>query len=176
MSPKQAKSDWRSTGTQNLVQYVPSGTFFARFKIGSKPFRKSLKTKNLTTAKLRLRDRLHEYRTKAEAGRALRNGKMTFGQALQIYLETVDANVSLKPKSKAYRHLLAKFILGTWPELKNVDVRQLSERDCQKWLSKFQQRYAPSVVNNSIGTMRGVFQEAVNAGARFENPAADRKS
>jgi len=175
MSPEQAKSDWRPTGTQNLVRYVPSGTFFARFKIGIKPFRKSLKTQNLTTAKLRLREVLHKHRIKAEAGRALRNGKMTFGQALQIYLDTVDANVSLKPKSKAYRHLLAKFILGTWPELKNADIRQITERDCQNWLSKFQQRYAPSVVNNSIGTMRGVFQEAVNAGARFENPAVNLK-
>src|SRR5439155_18929995 len=131
MSPKQGKSDWQSTGTQNLIRYVPSGTFFARFKIGSKPFRKSLKTQNLTTAKLRLRDVLHAYRSKAEAGRALRNGKMTFFQALQIYLESVDTNVSLKPKSKEYRHLLAKFILGTWPELKHADIRQVAERDCQ---------------------------------------------
>src|SRR5438874_1034065 len=115
MSPKQAKSDWRSTGTQNLIQYVPSGTFFARFKIGSKPFRKSLKTQNLTTAKLRLRDVLHAYRSKAEAGRALRNGKMTFFQALQIYLESVGANVSLKPSSKHYRKLLSGFIVKTWP-------------------------------------------------------------
>src|SRR6266480_1991477 len=119
MSPKQAKSDWESTGTQNLIRYRPSGTYFARFKIGRKPFRKSLKTQNLTTAKLRLPDLLRQYRSKVEAGRALRNGKMTFSEALQTYLDSVDANVSLKPKSKAYRHLLSKFILRTWPELKN---------------------------------------------------------
>lgn len=175
MSPKQAKREWRATGTQNLVRYIPSGTFFARFKIGRKPFRKSLKTQNLATAKLRLPDLLRQHRSKAEAGRALRNGKMTFSQALQIYLDSVDTNVSLKPKSKAYRHLLSKFILRTWPELRNADVRAITERNCQNWLSRFQQMYAPTVVNNSIGTLRAVFQGAVEAGARFENPAANLK-
>src|SRR5437762_6624458 len=110
MSPEEAKPDWESTGTQNLVRYRPSGTYFARFKIGRKPFRKSLKTQNLTTAKLRLPDLLRQHRSKVEAGRALRNGKMTFSQALQIYLESVDASMSLKPRSKAYRHLLSTFI------------------------------------------------------------------
>jgi integrase len=175
LSPKESKPDWESTGTQNLIRYRPSGTYFARFKIGRKPFRKSLKTQNLTTAKLRLRDVLHYHRAKVEAGRALKNGKMTFSQAMQIYLESVDANASLKPSTKHYRHLLSKFILRTWPDLKHADVRKITERDCQKWISKFQQKYAPTVVNNSIGTLKAVFQEAVNAGARFENPALNLK-
>lgn len=37
----------------------------------------------------------------------------------------------------------------------------------------FQKLYAPSVVNNAIGTLRAVFAEAVNSGARFGNPAAN---
>jgi integrase len=175
MSPKESKSDWESTGTQNLTRYQPSGTYFARFKIGRKPFRKSLKTQNLTTARLRLHDVLHHHRAKVEAGRALKNGKMTFVQAMQIYLESVDANASLKPSTKHYRHLLSKFILRTWPELRRADVRKITERDCQRWVSKFQQQYAPTVVNNSIGTLKAIIQGAVDAGARFENPASNLK-
>jgi len=171
MSPKESKSDWESTGTQNLIRYRPSGTYFARFKIARKPFRKSLKTQNLTTAKLRLPDLLRQYRSKIEAGRVLRNGKMTFIQAMQVYLESVEANVSLKPSTKHYRHFLSKLILRTWPELKNADVRKITERDCQRWSLTFQQQYAPTVVNNSFGTLRAIFRTAVDAGARFENPA-----
>ncbi len=52
-------------------------------------------------------------------------------------------------------------------------MRKVSERDCQEWLVRFQKQYAPSVVNNAIGTLRGVFAEAVNNGARFGNPAAN---
>ena len=48
----------------------------------------------------------------------------------------------------------------------------MSERDCENWLIRFQQQYAPTVVNNSIGTLRGVFDEAISTGARFNNPAA----
>jgi len=176
MSPKQVKSDWESSGTQNLIRYRPSGTYFARFKIGRKPIRISLKTQVRTTAKLRLPDVIQQHRARFEAGRALQGGKLTFLQALKIYLEGIDGNVSLKPKSKAYRHLISKFILKTWPGvLKDADIRKPNERDCQRWLFQFQKLYAPSVINNSIGTLRGIFDVAVNAGARFDNPALNLK-
>src|SRR5437016_2581465 len=117
MSPNQVKTDWESTGTQNLIRYWPSGTYFARFKIGRKPFRKSLKTKSLTTAKLRLNDMVRQYHAKFELGSALQSGKMSFGQAMTAYLEGVESNVSLKPASKLYRKMLSSFIVKTWPEL-----------------------------------------------------------
>src|SRR5437870_10375508 len=99
MSPNQVKTGWESSGTQNLIRYRPSRTYFARFKIGRKPFRKSLKTQSLTTAKLRLGDMLRQHRAKIEAGSALQNGKMTFAQAMRHNLEAVHSNVSLKPAS-----------------------------------------------------------------------------
>jgi integrase len=175
MSPNQVKTDWESTGTQNLIRYRPSRTYFARFKIGRKPFRKSLKTQSLTTAKLRLGDMLRQHRAKFEAGSALQNGKMSFGQAMHAYLDRVESDVSLKPATKRYRQMLSNFIVKTWPELKHTDVRKINERDCQRWLFQFQRRYAPTVVNNSIGTLRAIFEIAVNSGARFENPAASLK-
>jgi integrase len=171
----QVKTDWQSTSTQNLIRYRPSGTYFARFKIGRKPFRKSLKTQSLTTAKLRLSDMLRQHRAKFVAGSALQSGRMTFAQAMGIYLERVESDVSLKPASKRYRRMLSKFIVKTWPELKQMDIRKINERDCQRWLHQFQRTYAASVVNNSIGTLRAIFDIAVNAGARFENPAANLK-
>lgn len=175
MSLQASKSDWESTGTQNLIRYRPSGTFFARFKIGRKLIRKSLGTQTLTTAKLRLRDVVHEHRAKAEAGKALKNGKMSFGQAMEVYLDGIEANVSLKPKSKYYRKLLCGFIVKSWPGIKELDSRKISERDCQKWAATYQKQYASTVVNNSIGTLRAIFQETVDAGARFENPADSLK-
>jgi integrase len=175
MSPKQRKPDWVSTGTQNLIRYRPSGTYFARFKIGRKPFRKTLRTQNLTTAKLRLPDILKDYRSKHEAGRALRDGKMTFDQALRVYLDSVESDVSLKPASKRYRRLMTQLISKTWPELGNSDVRKVNEHDCKRWAFQFKQLYAPSVINNAIGTVRAIFQIAVECGARFENPAEDLK-
>src|SRR6202035_4874272 len=37
---------------------------------------------------------------------------------------------------------------------------------------RYQRQYSPTVVNNSIGTLRAVFDEAISTGARFNNPAA----
>src|SRR5205823_1684744 len=50
--------------------------------------------------------------------------------------------------------------------------QESEERDCENWFARYQQRYAPTVVNNSIGTLRAVFDEAISTGARFNNPAA----
>ena len=38
---------------------------------------------------------------------------------------------------------------------------------------KYQQQYAPTVVNNSIGTLRAIFDEAISTGARFNYPAGE---
>lgn len=97
---------------------------------------------------------------------------MTVGDAVEVYRGKVRANASLKPRSKDYREMTLDFIQRSWPSLFETDVRKVSERDCENWLTRFQQQYAPTVVNNSIGTLRAVFDEAISTGARFNNPAA----
>ena len=98
---------------------------------------------------------------------------MTVGDASEVYLRKVRASVSLKPRSKDYREMIMDFIRRSWPALMETDVRKISERDCENWLIALPAAYAPTVVNNSIGTLRAVFDEAISTGARFNNPAAD---
>ena len=168
-----AKSHWQTTAVQNLVRYRPAGTYFARFKVCGKPVWKNLNTTVFSVAKQRLPDTIREHRARFESATAIAIGKMTVGNAAQIYVEKVRASVLLKPRSKDYRELIIGFIQRSWPELFDIDVRKVSERDCQEWLARYQRRYAPSVVNNSIGTLRAVFEQGVASGARFSNPAAN---
>jgi integrase len=163
---------WESTSIQNLFRYCPSGTYFARFKVGGRPIRQSLETTVFSVAKQRLPDKIREYRSRHESSKAVAGGKMIVGDAVEVYLQNVRANASLKPRSKDYREKTVDFIHRSWPSLFETDVRKVSERDCENWLMRFQQQYAPSVVNNSIGTLRAVFDEAISTGARFNNPAA----
>lgn len=163
---------WERTAVQNLFRYRPSGTYFARFKVGGKPIRQSLDTTVFSVAKQRLPDKVREYRSRHESIKSFANGKMTVGDAAEVYLRKILANVSLKPRSKNYYADMLDFINRSWPALKETDVRKVSERDCENWLGGFQQQYAASVVNNAIGTLRAVFQEAISTGARFNNPAA----
>jgi integrase len=167
------ESVWESTTIQNLFRYRPSGTYFARFKVGGRPIRQSLETTVFSVAKQRLPDKIREYRSRHESAKAFAGGKMIVGDAVQVYLQKVRANVSLKPRSKEYREKTVDFIHRSWPSLFETDVRKVSEHDCQEWLTRFQRQYAPSVVNNGIGTLRAVFEEAVAYGARFSNPAAN---
>jgi integrase len=167
------KPIWETTAVQNLIRYRPAGTYFARFKVNGKSILKSLETTVFSVAKQRLPETIRERRAKLESATAVAIGKMTVGDAVQTYLEKVHANVSLKPRSKDYRDGLIDFIERSWPALFGTDVRRVSERDCQDWLLRFQKQYAPSVVNNAIGTLRAVFAEAVNSGARFGNPATN---
>jgi integrase len=169
----EAKALWEATAVQNLMRYRPAGTYFARFRVNGKRVWKSLETNVFSVAKQRLPDTIREHRAKSESVAAVALGKMTVGDAAQVYLEKVRANVSLKPRSKEYRELMIGFIKRSWPTLFETDVRKVSERDCQAWLGRFQKLYAPSVVNNGIGTLRGVFAEAVDSGARFGNPATN---
>ena len=60
-------SPWEATSVQNLFRYRPSGTYFARFKVGGKPIRQSLETTVFSVAKQRLPDKMREHRTLASA-------------------------------------------------------------------------------------------------------------
>lgn len=166
------ESLWEGTTVQNLIRYRPSGTYFARFKVGGKLIRQTLDTAVFSVARQRLPDKMRDYRSHDESVKAFVNGKMTVGDAVEVYLGKVTASVSLKPRSKDYRAMMIDFIARSWPALLETDVRKVSERDCENWLVRYQQQYAPTVVNNSIGTLRAVFDEAIGTGARFNNPAA----
>ena len=124
--------------------------------------RQTLDTAVFSVARQRLPDKMRDYRSRHESVKeAFANGKMTVGYAVEVYLGKVRASVSLKPRSKDYRAMMIDFIGRSWPALFETDVRKVSDRDCENWLTRYQQQYAPSVVNNSIGTLRAVFDEAV---------------
>ncbi len=76
---------WENTSIQNLIRYRPSGTYFARFKVGGKLVRQSLETAVFSVAKQRLPDKVREYRSRHESVKAFAGGKMTVGDAVEVY-------------------------------------------------------------------------------------------
>ena len=78
---------WVATQRANLVRYVPSGTYFARLRVGGKLIQKPLRTDKLTVAKMRLRDFEKAEKEKTATLTGATKGKLTFAQALQIYRE-----------------------------------------------------------------------------------------
>ena len=66
------------------------------------------------------------------------------------------------------------FIVKSWPGILEQSSQDHRSR-MRDWFRRFQKRYAPSVVNNTLGTLRAIFAEAIERGARFNNPAAHLK-
>jgi integrase len=138
-------------------------------KVKGKLIRRSLKTKSITVGKLRLSDLEKQERQMAESASSLSEGKMTFGDALEIYRPRLHGDASLKPRTKAHREERIAVLLKTWPSLKTTDVRKITKRDCLQWGAG----YSSSAVNfnKTAQTLRLILDIPIEAGIRYDNPA-----
>lgn len=170
-SDPQLDSEWQKTSYANLVRFKSSGTYFSRIRIRGKLIRRTLKTKVLTTAKMRLGDLEKEERQRAESQTAVAGGKMTFGDALAVYRKRLQGDVSLKPRSKEYREERIAALLKSWPNLENTDVRKISKAVCLNWAADYQTKVSSTNFNNTVGSLKLVLDVAVDAGARYDNSA-----
>jgi len=156
---------WRSFPKgPNLVQYVSTGTYFGRVKIGRKLFRESLKTDVFTTARLRLGDFLKKKRK--QAARPIAG---TVGEALALYEADTAADHTLKDGSKLYRRNCVKALLRTWPDLDTRAPARITDADCRAWAGRFAEKFDAQFFNNTLGALRHIFERA--GITREDNPA-----
>ena len=148
-APQAANSDkdWLTTPYANLVRYVPSKMYFARFRVRGKLIRKSLKTDRISIAKLRLADLEKSEREAAEVREVASKGRMTFGDALAIFKAQTEASHLLKPSAKHYRMEVITAILKSWPGIGACDVRKITEGECKTWAAKFSSKYSATRYN-----------------------------
>ena len=106
MSQRAAQSHWDTTQVQNLFRYRPSQTYFARLKVGGKSIHHSLETTVFSVAQSHLPDALKKNHKIEAVRRRFGNGKITFGDAVQIYRDKLGVSPDLKPKSKYYYRLV----------------------------------------------------------------------
>ena len=168
--PPVSEKEWHKTQYSNLIRYVPSGSYFARLRVGGKLIRKSLKTDMLSVAKLRLADLQKDERESAETRQGASKGRMTFGDCAAIYRRQTETSNLLKPTSKRYRREVVESIFKTWPGIETHDVRRISANDCNLWAAQYSNQYSATRYNGALGVVRAIFNVAVTAGALFRNP------
>jgi integrase len=139
--------------------------------VKGKLIRRSLKTSQISVAKLRLGNVEKQARQRAEHQTAVADGAMAFADALAIYQQTLSGDGSLKPCGKDYREERIAVFLKSWPRLAKTDTRKISKGECLGWAADYGQKAAPSNFNNTVGTLRLVLDIAVKAGALYDNPA-----
>lgn len=164
------ESPWVKAPVSNLVRYKPSGVYFARAKIGGKLIRQSLKTNVLSIAKLRLRDLLGAEQQSNARQKHIESGKMTFDDALALYKQRVEKNVEIKPRTREYQDEIIVALNKSWADLYSLDIRKITEHDCQNWRSDFAAKYSATRVNGAVSLLRRVFKVAIEAGVRHDNP------
>lgn len=170
-SKSKQETKWQKTPVANLVRNAVSEIYYARVRMGGKLIWKTLKTDRLSVAKLRLGDFLKEENHRVEVIQAATRGKMIFTDAVTIYRRRLNDAQHLKPGAKIYREKTINALLKSWPDLGATDVRRISMSDCLRWASGFAKNYSPTVFNNTVGTLRQIFEIAIDSGARFGNPA-----
>lgn len=154
-----------------LLQYIPSGAYYARVRVSGKLIRRSLDTDVFSTAKLRLPDFLREQREACDPAVA-----PLFSDALKAYETELDANTAIKPQSRDYRRWCIRKIELSWPELWKLRLSDVSEEACREWAKKLHSEIASHYFNNTIATLRLVFDAGIrlhkrNGGRPLANPA-----
>ncbi len=154
---------WRSfPKVPNLLQYVNTGTYFARVKIKGKTIRQSLETDVFTTAKLKLPDKLKAFRKPQPI-------VGTFAEARQLYEADLENDYTLAEKSRLYRKGRIAALLRTWPELDESKLNKISGTTCKEWAKRFAEKFEEQNFNNTLGTLRMIL---ARGGLRHDdNPA-----
>lgn len=169
---QEPQNSWQKSPVPNLIRYVPSGIYFARVRIGGKLIRRSLDTVKLSVAQIRLADLVKVERSKRENLQTTQTGNLTFAQAEELFRRRLTANNQIKQSSKDYRLRTLDCLHRTWPDLAGKDLAKISRAECESWALRFREKgYSATVFNNTLGTLKAIFEIALESGARYSNPA-----
>ena len=141
------------SGTARNTEILANGRLLRRSrKTGGIPARLSIQCAGRQDRRAGQGDRRKPVRALPRAGR-----KRSINQA---------GNGSL---SKANR----RFDLKTWPELREIQPRSVTEADCTEWAAGLAKQYSPTRYNNAVDTLRQIFEVATKKGLIYRNPAKD---
>jgi hypothetical protein len=150
---KQTKTEddslWQKTQYANLVRYKPSNAYFARIRMGGKLIRRTLKTKVLSVAKLRLGDLEKKERQLAKHQVAVADGSITVDDALATYRQRLEGDASIKPRTREYHQQRITALFKSRPELKRTEVRSVTKTDCLNWAARFGNNSSATAFNHT---------------------------
>jgi integrase len=168
-----SKMVWQKTKKQFLLRDKISGRYYCRFFADGKQHWYSLKTTVFAVAEAKLSEKLKEFKKANKTSQTVEQGKATVKQLAQIYLASQKLRPDIKASTVHYRQQCITAILKTWPELATARPKDVSETDCQAWAKRLSEAYSPTRYNNTIDTLRGIFETGISRGLIYRNPAAE---
>jgi integrase len=162
---------WIPTSVQHLYRNSDSGRYYLRAYRDGKEVWKSLKTDVFTVAKLRLGKELTALGKAKKTAQTLAQGKGEIRDTIAEYERRLADNVKIKPSTHHYRKQLIAVILKTWPELPKLRLPAITDAQCHSWASKISKAYSPTRYNNTVDTLRQIFEVCIDFGLATHNPA-----
>jgi integrase len=151
---------WKSfPKVRHLLQYVSTGTYFARVKVNGKLKRESLETDIFSTAELKLADFV-----KREKGQKLPRFVHAFKDARLKFEEQLE-NSDLAPATKRYRKFCISALTESWPTLDATAAHKIKPADCEAWADRFKSKVDSQYFNNILGTLRAILKVAGRVGS-----------
>ena len=184
MSERKAVKTWNKTSVQNLVKHR-SGTYYARLYIGGKERWRTLGTPVLEVAKVKLREQQREQGALEPVAKPARSGRMTVAMAIEELMRDVSACIPMRrggrksgitASSAHYRKETVESLRKTWGEIvgsefDSLEIRKVTAADVRRWADALRARLSSTRFNNTLGTLRRLFEIAIAAGELSGNPA-----
>jgi integrase len=179
MDESKTVKTWTKTSVTNLIRHR-SGRYYARLYSGGKERWKSLGTDVLEVAKVKVRGLAGAAEKVSRSKRAHQRGRMTFGDAAVIFEQRLADGYGLhrpgrkvrriRPRAVKYRLETLAALWKSWPELRSMDVRKMSEADAEAWATKLALNFSPTRYNGTLETLRALILIAQEAGALADDP------
>lgn len=179
------------SGIPNLVKDGETGVFYARTKVAGLNKYRSLDTTKITTAKLRLSDKLKEIREEVPTEQPTRGLETTatFEDAAAVYVQDVNNDPRLEPSTAYVRVRPLATLRRTWPDVFKSELRRITPSMVSGYMADYERGKwpylppkakvktragnSPSTVNKMIACLRNVFDVAVKAHVIAKNPAGE---
>jgi integrase len=165
-------TSFKPTAIQYLYRREPLGVYYARLYAGGRNKWISLRTKVFAVAKGELAKRLQSHYAVQGAEAATRKGRATMGDLSAIYLQQVELN-HIKPSAKEYRRKTVAYLLRSWPDLSERVPNRITETECQEWAARYRKRFSATLYNNTVDSLRHIFDVATKRGLISRNPALE---
>ncbi len=166
------KTTFKPTAIQYLYRREPLGIYYARLRRRKRQVWISLRTKIFAVAKTELHKILSQQAPVAAAEMRTSRGKATMGDLAALYLEQVELNGSIKASTKEYRGKTIKYLFRSWPNLADRPPNRVTEIECRQWAVEYRGKFSETLYNNSIDSLRHVFDLAIKRGLIARNPAS----
>ena len=155
-------AQFQKTSAKSIIRH-PCGTYYLSAKIAGKKVRKSLKTSDLGSARMRRDDELGRLR-----GAAGSLTIKTVGEALRAILDAMEGKPGLKPNTVRYYKAIRASLIETLPT--DMNATEWTREQVSEWWSAVAASRSATRANCMLQVVRKIGARIVADGLVAKNP------